>query len=170
MSQAIHQLEIDQEVTAFSLSVTKNIFNKLGLSKTNASSNTNSSSSFSPIESRLPSIFQTAPRNSSLKRFPSYSFGFSNENQCLSPVVIEEPTTRSNSSDPVQKNSIDQDKYNFSIRIVEPEESAFIENPTDMTVDYGYSEYSYASNALPTVVKVSRGEVKFIYEGFYSLE
>jgi len=160
MSQAIHQLQLDQEVTTFSLSVTKNIFAKTGLSKALSSIKEDSSPSFSPIDYCFSSNSQTGIRSSSYKKLPSYSFGFPHEHQCLSPAITEESTPRSNSIGPIKKkDSLDQDKYDFSIRIVEPDESVFVENLTDMTVDCGYTEYSYASNALPTVIKVSRGEV-----------
>ncbi len=161
------ELEIDQQITTFSLGIVKNLFSKVGLSQEEdppikpvitiprESTTTRDSIFSSPSSSQQP-------RRSSLRPSFTNSFEFWDDRLTLSPIT-EGSSRRSSSATPMSNmNKNDKrEKLEFSIQIIDAEESphavsgisCFTDNlGLDQSIDYSYS--------LGSVVLTHREDVR----------
>jgi len=158
-SQFPPELQLDQQITSFSLGIVKNLFSKVGLDQ-----NPPKLSIPLPRESTTTrdSIF-SSPSSSQPRRShyrPSYtnSFEFWDDNLALSPIM-EGSSRRSSSATPMSNRSktSNKGKLEFSIQIIDAEESPIAASGIScFTADLGLDQSIDYSYSLPSVVLTHR--------------
>ena len=164
------ELELDQQITTFSLGIVKNLFSKVGLDQDPPKPFiplTRERESTTTRDSIFSSPSSSQPRRSNFR--PSYtnSFEFWDDRLSLSPIM-EGSSRRSSSATPMSNMSKNdkKEKLEFSIQIIDVEESpvavsgitSFTDGlALDQSIDYSYS--------IPSVVLTHREDVIFHYSG-----